>query len=218
MPTTALRARSVAVDSGDSAVRARKTRSGRDRRTHAIAARPRRPVSTDVVALIVVTAFSRLKSQALSVLPFRVGAVTSPLCVPMMSPAFNGEALSRVIDALSGPTGVAQDHPGRSQVAAHLVTSGQMGTEGTERGADTPPAKRVFPHGGVGVGQAGQRTAVQGGDTGGVDAAFFREVAEVDERGGRDGAHLLRVLLGADGSEEAAHAMSTSFPLGCLLE
>ena len=32
----------------------------------------------------------------LSVVPFPVGAVTSPLWVPMMSPAFNGEALSRV--------------------------------------------------------------------------------------------------------------------------
>ena len=166
------------------------------------------------MAPIVVAAFSRLKSHALSVLPFRVGAVTSPLCVPMMSPAFSGEALSRVVDALSGPTGVAQDDPRRGQVAAHLVTSGQMGTEGTERGADTPPAKRVFPHGRVGVGQAGQRTAVQGGDTGGVDAAFFREVAEVDERGGRDGAHLLRVLVGANGSEEAAHGDDPSCSAG----
>src|SRR6476661_3031080 len=80
-----------------------------------------------------------------------------------------------------------------------------MGAEGAERGADTPPASGLFSHDRVGAGQAGQRSAVQGGDTGGIDAAFFREVAEVDECGGRDGAHLLRVLLGTDGAEEAAH-------------
>ena len=92
----------------------------------------------------------------------------------------------------------------RSTVA-QLVVSREMGAERSERGADTPPAKRVFPHGGACVWQGGQGPAVQGGDAGGVDAAFLCEVAEVDEGGGRDGAQLLRVLVGADRSEKAAH-------------
>ena len=44
--------RSIAVASGDSAVRARYTRSGRDRRVQASAARPRSPVNTAVMALM----------------------------------------------------------------------------------------------------------------------------------------------------------------------
>src|SRR5664279_4522649 len=89
-------ARSVAVASGDSAVRARKTRSDLERLVQARAARPRRLVRTAAVAFMVGAWLSWSKSQELSVLPFRVGAVTSPLWVPMMSPAFSGEALSRV--------------------------------------------------------------------------------------------------------------------------
>jgi hypothetical protein len=85
-----------------------------------------------------------------------------------------------------------------------------MSTECTERGADTPSASGLFSHGLVSVGQAGQLTAVQGGDIRGIDSAFFREVAEVDESGGRDGAHL-RVLAGVNGSEEAAHGDDHSF-------
>ena len=45
---------------------------------------------------------------------------------------------------------MAQDDPCRSEVAAQLVVSWEMGAERSGSGAHTPPAKRVFPHGGAG--------------------------------------------------------------------
>src|SRR5664279_2869276 len=81
----------------------------------------------------------------------------------------------------------------------------QVGTEGAERGADTPPAHRVLPHGMVLALQRGKSPAVQGCDAGGVDAAVFREVAQVKECVCGDRAQILWVVAGADGSEEAAH-------------